>query len=332
MGGNQTSESPLSIVGSSRKVHHDNFPLSSVQIGSVDKLGNKIKEILWISSDYAIYLTGRGVFIHFSDRKDKEIEQRIAFTVICPELCELRYLISEMHGTHLHPFFLVKKYFKQTRSDDQGHSLFDHNIAQSLMLLMEGKQDDAKSIATAALNMAINRSTNDNTIRYIRASIFAALILFLTLCVLYVISRFFSEIQISEVSPFFVASFYGILGASFSIITRVQSFEMKPCQQSNMNYWMACIRIMLGLIGGLSFFLFAQSPLGRAFVNQDIVSGWKGAALIGFLGGFAERLVQTVFRRTASGMEGKTGTPVQHARTPVVVGDAPSRQIGGAIA
>jgi hypothetical protein len=94
----------------------------------------------------------------------------------------------------------------------------------------------------------------------------------------------------------------------------MQSFEMKPCQQSNMNKWMALIRIMIGLIGGFSLFLLVKSNLGIAVLKKDAIVGWQGAALIGFIGGFAERMVQTVFQRTATGMGGNSGTPVQRAR------------------
>jgi hypothetical protein len=304
-------------------VSHDPFPLDKVQPGAYDKLGNKIIEVVWLSPDYAVYRTRQGVFIHFSDNREKEKEQRIAFTTICPELCELRYLTNEMAANHRIPgrFFRVLLFGRQP--EGLRHSMFDHNIAQSLMLLMEGKLDDAKAIATAALDMAVTRSTNDNTIRYLTAAMSSTIIFSILLLGCH---RAFPFIIPGAGNPglFFVAAAYGVLGASFSIFTRVQSFQMKPSEQSKMNYWMAPLRIMIGLIGGLAFYLLAQSSLGQSFISEKLVEGWQGAALIGFLGGFAERLVQTVFQGTAAGIEGKAGTPVQVMRTTTTPATPPS--------
>lgn len=308
------------IVRSHRRISHEDFPLAKVQCGGVDKLGNVIRDVLWLSPDYAIYRSDDGIFVHFSDRKEKAAEQRLAFTTICAELCELRYLTGDMHGTRVHPARFIKRHLSRRSGRGESSSLFDHNIAQSIMLLMEGKPADAKAIATAALDMAVTRSTNDNTIRYVRASIGSGLILSLAMgAVFAVLSLVAGREDANLVSHYFVAGLYGILGGSFSIATRIQSFEMKPCQQSNMNYWMAFIRITIGLIGGLAFFLLAQSALGKSLVNAGVIDGWEGAALMGFVGGFAERLVQTVFQRTADGIETKTGTPAQRARDPAEV-------------
>ena len=315
--------------GLRQPICHEDFPLSKVQPGRQDKLGNTIWDVLWLSPDYAIYRTDEGIFVHFSDCPDKAAEQRLAFTTICPELCELRYLAGDMPGTHVSPARFVKRHLIRRRKARRGSSLFDHNIAQSIMLLMEGKPDDAKAIATAALDMAVTRSTNDNTIRYVRASIVSGLILSVAMGLVFgLLSLVAGRRDADLVSYYFIAALYGILGASFSIATRIQSFEMKPCQQSNMNYWMAFIRITIGLIGGLSFFLLAQSALGRSLVNAGVIGGWEGAALMGFIGGFAERLVQTVFQQTAAGIEGRIGTPVQRVRDPVVAAETAAAVTG----
>lgn len=303
--------------GTQRDVSHDDYSLKNLQRYRKDKLGNTVLEILWLSPDYAIYRSKVGVFIHFSDDKEKEKQQRAAFTTICAELCELRFLTNEINATRLRLPGFLKRFLFFRQYEEKGHSLFDHNIAQSLMLLMEGNLEEAKEIATAALDMAVARTTNDNTIRYLRAAFRSAILLSALLGLVYVALSYVVPNGLEDRgSNCFIACFYGILGAGFSIMTRVQAFEMKPCQQSNMNYWMALSRVMIGLIGGLAFYLLAISDLGQSLINAKILDSWHSTALIGFLGGFAERMVQTVFRRTASGLEGKTGTPVQRAREP----------------
>ena len=58
-----------------------------------------------------------------------------------------------------------------------------------------------------------------------------------------------------------------------------------------------------GLLGGLMPFLLASSSLGVTLIKPETLALWQGAAIIGFLGGSAERLVQTIFRRTGDAME-----------------------------
>ena len=92
----------------------------------------------------------------FSDCPEREAAQRRKLTEIIPELCELRYLTNEIR-----------------KADTE--TIFDHNIAQAIMLLMENKPEDAKRIALEALQMAAKRVTNDNTIMYIKSSLIAAI-------------------------------------------------------------------------------------------------------------------------------------------------------------
>lgn len=298
-----------------REACHDDYSLNGLQRGRRDKLGNKILEILWLSPDYAIYLTHLGVFIHFSDDKAVEKRQRADFTAICPELCELRYLTSQTRP-ETRSWQRSRKRVGDDEEAEASQSLFDHNIAQSLMLLMEGKTEDARAIATAALDMAVARVTNDNKIRYLREALVTALVLVAGVGAAHWLLQYDPIIGIAKESGLFlVACFYGIVGATLSIISRVQSFDMKPSQQSNMNKWMARMRVLIGLIGGFALYLLATSSLGSSLINGSLLQEWRGAALIGFIGGFAERLVQSLFLRTAAGIEGKAGTPVQRART-----------------
>src|SRR5262245_55433162 len=111
----------------------DQFPLSKLQRGQLDKLGNTVQAIMWFGESYAIYRSDKGVYVHFSDRRREEREQRKRFAEICPELCELRYLTSQMKDRWWHR---VKRAPKTMMSPYRKHALYEHNIAQALMLLM----------------------------------------------------------------------------------------------------------------------------------------------------------------------------------------------------
>ena len=93
------------------------FFLRDLKRGEPDKLGNRVEEICWLGSQYAIYRSERGVYLHFSDCKEEEEKQRCKFTEICPELCELRYLTSQMRSR-----FSFSLKTRADRGDDLSHT------------------------------------------------------------------------------------------------------------------------------------------------------------------------------------------------------------------
>jgi hypothetical protein len=285
------------------------FPLANIRVGKPDKLGHRVLDILWCGTDYAVYRSERGVYVHFSDNPERAQQQRVAFTQIAPELCELRFLTSHLHRNHRR----IDRPWSWLGLRPADRELYDHNVAQALMLTMENKLEPAKAIAKAALTMAVRRSTNDNTIRYVRSCMIVAVVW----------SLFMLLAQGFLTNPLAVncatASIFGAIGAAFSIITRVDAFEMKPCQQSNMNYWMSGIRIIIGIIGGVMLLLLGRTLANGAILDTRLATPlvsdrWEIAATFGFVGGFSERLVKSLLRRTEDAVVPTAGTPVQEAR------------------
>jgi hypothetical protein len=282
------------------------FRLHQLQPKSHDKLGHLVEDILWVGRSYVVYRSEKGVYVQFSDDPEEEATQRRRFTEVCPELCELRYFTPQIRSTWNFPFG------SQDRS-----SLFDHNIAQAIMLVMEGRVDTGKQIAEQALKMAVIRVTNDNTIRYALACLmswFAWIvlgILVFALLLLFSPSSHLAQLYV-------VAGVSGATGAMLSVATRLQAFRLQPCNQSNMNYYMSAIRVGTGLIAGLALLLLAPSILSTAMQNLVPKWGnppeWESAAALGLVAGFAERLIPNMMRWTAGQMEPSFGTPAQAVR------------------
>ena len=280
------------------------FFVSQLKVGHPDKLNHKVLDILWCAPDYAVYRSERGIYVHFADCPDRERDQRKAFTQIAPELCELRVFTGRMRRSYRSYVYRPSWFGLQVDEAD----LFDHNIAQALMLALEGQIEDAKRIVRAALSMAVRRVTNDNTIRYICACMFVAALWIISCSI---IVQLLSHSNIC--GKYFIASIFGAIGAVFSIISRIEAFEMKPCQQSNMNYWMSGIRVMIGIIGGVMLVLFLTKTLswndqGGKPEDREMV------AALGFIGGFSERLLKNLIKRTADLISPTAGTAVQEAR------------------
>jgi hypothetical protein len=141
------------------------FLLCDLLEGKKDKLGHEVQEILWIGQSYAIYWSEKGMYVQFSDCSQEEADQRSRFTEISPEICELRYLTPQMHS--------ARKFGFGRRHPS---SLYDHNIAQAMMLVMEKKVEDGKRLAQQTLKMAVQRVTNDNTARYLASCLLCGIL------------------------------------------------------------------------------------------------------------------------------------------------------------
>jgi hypothetical protein len=272
----------------------DRLMLCELEEGQPDKLGHKVEQILWLGKDYAIYRTHPGVYVQFSDNEQEASEQRQRFIKICPELCELRYLTPQMRSWVL---------FGRRKA-----TLYDHNIAQAIMLVIEGDVETGRKIAQQALKMAVERVANDNTIKYVCASL-AGWFLIIALGV----ALFLLGPPSSDLRPYVVAGIAGATGAILSIATRLQSFRLKPCDQSNMNYLMSLIRVgIVGAIAGVVLWLIAPTLLHQSM--QQLQSDWQAPASVGLIAGFAERLIPNIMRWSSVQLEPSFGTPSQAVR------------------
>jgi hypothetical protein len=292
--------------------------LSDLQKDKPDKLGNTVREILWIETNYAIYCSDKGIYVHFSDSPEEERDQRKRFSEICPELCELRYLTAQMRGWN---WWLPWLYGRRR------HTLYEHNMAQALMLMMEDNGDKAKCLAQQTLAMAVRRVTSDNTVRYVRACFVWGIVL-----IGMGVATFWNLNSPEAMSwrPYLVGGMFGAVGAIFSIITHLEAFKLKPCDVSRMNHWMGAIRVVMGIMSAIALLLFADTLFSGEIlrklteaehitkVDVDAMKNvvlWQSVALLGFVGGFAERLIPSMLHQAADKMETAVGTPVQAVRS-----------------
>jgi hypothetical protein len=199
----------------------------------------------------------------------------------------------------------------------RSRKLYEHNIAQALMLVMEDRAETAKKIADHSLSMAVRRVTNDNTIRYIAACLgFAAL--WAALGGLTAIA--FGLLGHAAVSLYVLASVFGAAGAVLSVITRVHAFELKPCQESSMNYWMSAIRVCMGVISGMVLLLLASTVFGEPIAKivgglrldggEAISESWQGRGATRLRG----RVRRTPHPETTAAHVGSDRERLRHAR------------------
>jgi hypothetical protein len=327
------------------------FLLCQLEVGRTDKLGNTIEQIWSRGPEYAVYQTNEGVHVHFSDCPEMEKDQRKRFIEICAELCELRYLTAQMRARNgwwrsprrqattvprpsaekttttvadASATETASKIRPLSKSNDRGVSLYEHNMAQAVMLLMEGETERAKRLARQTLDMAVRQVTTDNTIRYARVCLIAAFIWILISLVLLLALWWFDAAAVNwaaNLRGYVVASMFGAAGAVFSIATRLTDFKLRPCDDSRMNKWISAIRVGMGAVAAIVLLLLANTLLRDATPIRLLLAGpkgesvlWEVAAMLGFLGGFTERLIPTLLRQTVTTIESPDGTPVQAVR------------------
>jgi hypothetical protein len=271
-----------------------------------DRLHYKVEEIFWLGLNYAVYRSEKGMSVQFSDCHVEAKAQRSRFTEISPELCELRHLTSEMRSRSLLGYPL--------RASRKSASLYEQDMAEAVMLVMEEKSKEGKRIARQALRMAVERVTNDNTVTYFAWCLLSCVKWSAVGLALAAVVSQVPQLHAPELPLHLhvVAAMFGATGAMLSVASRLQSFQLEPCHQSSMNILMGYTRIGFGFLASPVLLLLASTsvdhPLG---LNPTL---WTGAAVIGLIGGFAERLIPNILLRTASQIQSPAGTPVQAAR------------------
>jgi hypothetical protein len=116
------------------------FRLCELKEGSPDAIGAIVRSIAFRGKDYAIYRSARGVYVQFSDDTATRQSQMAAYVKLSVQICELRYLTSQMRPG------IIAQICRHSKQD----TLYDHNMGQALMLLMESAAQRASSQSTDA--------------------------------------------------------------------------------------------------------------------------------------------------------------------------------------
>jgi hypothetical protein len=277
----------------------DSSLLPGIRLGSKDKMGQTIIQIYQCGEDYIIYRTHQGVKINFADCRAREREQRAHYAEISQKLCRLRFLISQM-ARWVFSFGRLKK-----------GGFYDHQIAEAIYLALQDKADDANQILDTGLTLAEERITNENRVRYLLACLLIGLVPVATLWTLF---RHGGLVPNEMWLPYLIAAAAGSAGAVFSIALRVQDLELKPFAQSVMNYVMGALRVLIGFVAGAVILLIINGTVFGEGVKKvfepDSLSAltadsWKCIVLVGFLGGFAERLVPSLLQNLQGSVENR---------------------------
>lgn len=316
------------------------FRISDLKRGKPDATGELVVDIQTkIDGRYAVYYTDTRVKIQFADNQKQGENQRKALSPISDKRSKANSLIDELRqsgdpmlGKHA-----------MARSRELGTAL-----AQCLV----GEAANAE----ASIDRLLNRLKSDRAARargqYTRTAALAGGAILLVILVFAALPLQF--ISRPDLQTVWFAAFCGVFGALLSVAVAVRERSLDTDGAKLDMALDATLRMFIGTLGGVLLLVIVQSgafslTLGNADFSvsendQDLLllgESWRRIALIGFIGGFFERMVPDLLKRAgvkdveasearsfagaALGASGTEADPSRPAAATQATGDSPAK-------
>lgn len=301
--------------------------VADVAVGVTDFAGDIIRCVYSYNPPrYAIYRTATRVMVHYSDQEREALEQRRRLACLTPLRGQISGLIDGWHS--------AKAWFRKrlgARSGGDGeadpqpamHRLrkranrYDRRTADALALAIEGDVQTAMSLLAEVKNDIIGERTSIARIWYFLTALMIG-------TVIAIVALAFTGFSVTAAHAPAIATAVagGTVGAMFSIAVGLRGRTVLIDLQNRMNIFDAILRMLIGAIaGGLFLCLLLSRVLENVIQVEQLhaVDNEKYNPLlvfiIGFLGGFFERLVPDLLNQTNLGTEEGRGTVAGTAAT-----------------
>jgi hypothetical protein len=250
------------------------FTLRDIRVGNKDGRGVPITQIYAAESgNYAIYQAGE-VMVHFADDPEKQQTQRKAILPVSSARAEVNALV---HGLAC-------------------REICDRQLAYALQLALDDDIDGAKGTVAAAKAFVLAKRAARGRFQYLKWSYGAAAVL---IGLLFVASRFYPFHEAS--SNLWLAAKAGLIGAAFSIALAIRGRTVALDTDLLDNVTDGTLRLLIGVISaGVLLLLLSCGILPSLKIRDANFSAttltWQMVLVIGFVGGFMERLVPDLLR------------------------------------
>jgi hypothetical protein len=262
------------------------FTLKDIKVGIKDGRGFQITRIYAVQSDeYAIYQAGE-VMVHFADDQGKAQTQRKAMLPVSSARAEVNALVQGLPC----------------------REICDRQLAYALQLALDGDMEGAKGTVAAAKSFVLAKRAARGRFQYLKWSYGAAAVL---IGLLFVASWFFPLQPAS--SDLWLAAKAGLVGAAFSIALAIRGRTVALDTDLLDNVTDGTLRLLIGVISaGVLLLLFASGivpslKIGDADFKPATLT-WEMVLVIGFVGGFLERLVPDLLEKKSPQGNGGNNT------------------------
>jgi multisubunit Na+/H+ antiporter MnhB subunit len=251
------------------------FSLKDIQVGKPDGRGLPITYVYAVEdNEYAIYQAGE-VMVHFADDPAKAQVQRKSILPISSARAEINALVQG----------LVYR------------EVCDRQLAYALQLALDGDTDGAKATIAAAKAFVLARRAARGRFQYLKWSFGAAAVM---IGLLFLASRLYPFREAS--SDLWLAAKAGLIGAAFSIALAIRNRTVALDTELLANVTDGTLRLLIGVISaGVLLLLLACGILPSLKIGDANFSGstltWQMVLIIGFVGGFLERLVPDLLEK-----------------------------------
>lgn len=244
--------------------------------GRHDSGGRHIDMVYFKRDDYAIYRSGAQVLVVYSDEKATADKQIAAVSALLPLRDHLANLIRDLPEGGA-----KNNYFAQ--------------MADALRLGLEGQTDTAKTIIEEAMRDGLEVQARIGRLVYLKCAALGALLVAAVLIPIAIM------IRRADIRFLVVATGAGAVGAMLSIAIAIRSRAVAIDGNWQANAADAAIRVGMGIISAaLLYLLLSSGALDHVQVgsiNFAKPDNWKIVVLIGFAGGFLERLVPDLLEK-----------------------------------
>jgi hypothetical protein len=239
------------------------------------------------SGKYAIYQAGE-VMVHVADDPEKAQAQRKAILSVSSARAEV---ISLVQGLPC-------------------REICDRQLAYAFQLALDDDIDGAKGTVAAVKAFVLGKRAARGRFQYLKWSYGAAAVL---IGLLFVASRVYPFQEAS--SDLWLAAKAGLIGAAFSIALAIRGRTVAFDTDLLDNVTDGTLRLLIGVISaGVLLLLLACGVLPSLKIGDANFGGsaltWQMVLVIGFVGGFMERLVPDLLeKRSPQGNGGNSVGP-----------------------
>jgi hypothetical protein len=235
--------------------------------------------------EYAIYQAGE-VMVHFADARGKAQAQRKSLLPLSSARAEVNALVQGLAC----------------------REVCDRRLAYALQLALDGDIDGAKGTVAAAKAFVLGKRAARGRFQYLKWSYGTAAVL---IALLFVASRFYPFQEASN--DLWLAAKAGLIGAAFSIALAIRGRTVALDTELLDNVTDGTLRLLIGVISaGVLLLLLACGILPSLKIGDANFGGstltWQMVLVIGFVGGFLERLVPDLLEKKNSQGNGSNTT------------------------